>query len=723
MKPAFTVLLLISSALPAVAESVAEVAAKAQPSIVMVTPENREGQDGGLGAGFVVRKDGLIATALHVIGEARPVWVRTHDGQRHEVIEIHASDRSLDLAIVRIDAQDLTPLPIAEKNATLELGEPTVAIGHPLGLRNSVVSGLIAGTREYDQVSMWQIGMTIEPGNSGCPLLDMEGQVHGVVVMKSTEEPFGFAVRSEHLRTLMDRPNPISMANWKTIGRLDRRQWQAKMGARWRQRRGQILVEGAGAGFGGRSLLLRRDQAPDVPFELAVSVKLDDEAGAAGLVFHSDGENQHYGFYPSAGRIRLTSFEGPTVFTWNVLRELETPHYKRGEWNELKVRVESNKIVGYVNGHQVVTVNDVRQPPGQVGICKFRDTKAQFKRFRVGVAIPSDVLQPATLDRIAEEMIKLAPRAELADDDLRTRTDELTARRAALEREARRLEERAAELRNLGTDLHVSAACQALKQAVGDATEKVDLLECGLWIARLDNPDLDIEVYLEAVREMESGIRKQFKAESSSAEKLQQLDAFLFEQNGFHGSRTDYYNAANSHLDRVIDDREGLPITLSVLYMTLAQRLGINVVGVGLPGHFVVRHEPEEGTSQLIDVFDRGKRLTRDEADRMVRELTGRPAQDIHYVAAKPEEILHRMLINLLGVARSTDDPAAMLRYLEAIVALNPEDASMRGMRGVLRHRQGRTRAALDDLDWILEHEPEGVDLGQVRRMRELFAK
>ena len=81
------------------------------------------------------------------------------------------------------------------------------------------------------------------------------------------------------------------------------------------------------------------------------------------------------------------------------------------------------------------------------------------------------------------------------------------------------------------------------------------------------------------------------------------------------------------------------------------------------------------------------------------------------------------MLTNLLGVAQGSDDPAAMLRYLEGIVAIDPSSASMRGLRGVLRHRQGRKQAALDDLVWILKAKPEGVDLSQVRRMRELFAK
>ena len=706
-------------------QTVAEIAAAARPSIVVVTPENRDGRDAGLGAGFVVGKAGLIATALHVIGEARPVWVQTQDGKRHEVIEVFASDRSLDLAILRIKADDLPALPLAAEGSTLEPGQMTVAIGHPLGLTNSVVSGQVAGTRDFRGVSHWQVGMTIEPGNSGCPLLNEKGDVHGVVVMKSIgREPFGFAVQVEHLRKLLDRPNPISMANWKTIGRIDTRQWQPLMDARWRKRSGHIHVEGAGAGFGGRSLLLRADDPPDVPFEVAVSVKLDDESGAAGLVFHADGGNKHYGFYPSAGRLRLTSFEGPTVFTWNVIQELDTPHYKRGDWNEIKLRVEKDKIVGFVNGREVVSVNEIRQPKGRIGLCKFRDTKAEFKWFRFGDSISSTIPLEADIERLATEMRAAGPRSELLNADLQKYTGDVLQRIDILEREAKVLESKAAQLRKFGEDIHVLSVCQQLKKIVqSDTDQEIDLMMGALWIARLDNPELEIASYMEFVDAMVRAIQSTFAEQDDAPQKLKKIDAYLFEQNGFHGSRTDYYNAANSHLDRVLDDREGLPITLSVLYMTLAQRLGLSVVGVGLPGHFVVRHERADGESQLIDVFEKGVRLTRAEADRMVLGMTGRRATDAHFESAKHSDILHRMLVNLLGVAQRDDEPAAMLRYLEAIVAMDPANASMRGMRGVLRHRQGRKQAALEDIDWILAEAPDGVDLLQVRRMRDLFSE
>src|SRR5947207_12191269 len=103
------------------------------------------------------------------------------------------------------------------------------------------------------------------------------------------------------------------------------------------------MVDGLGSGFGGGSLLLAKGEDPQAAYELAVTVKLDEEAGAAGLVFHSDGGQKHYGFYPSNGRLRLSRFEGPDVFSWHVLVEKTSEHYRAGEWNRLKGRDEKHR--------------------------------------------------------------------------------------------------------------------------------------------------------------------------------------------------------------------------------------------------------------------------------------------------------------------------------------------------------------------------------------------
>ena len=97
--------------------------------------------------------------------------------------------------------------------------------------------------------------------------------------------------------------------------------------------------------------------------------------------------------------------------------------------------------------------------------------------------------------------------------------------------------------------------------------------------------------------------------------KLTALREYLFAENGFHGSRSDYYNRANSYVDRVLDDREGLPITLSILFMELAQRIGLDGVGgLPLPRHFMVAFKPKQGPEQIIDGVMKIQRLVETES-------------------------------------------------------------------------------------------------------------
>src|SRR5438093_1361592 len=161
---------------PAPERSVADIAEAVRPSLVKVIQVGREG-GGGLGSGFVVRADGLIATNRHVIGEARRIKVETSDGKVEEVTEVFATDVHLDLAILRVARKDLKPLPLGDSEK-LRQGDRIVAMGNPEGLAYSVVEGVISEPRrDIEGLPMIQIALPIERGNSGGPLLDREGRV------------------------------------------------------------------------------------------------------------------------------------------------------------------------------------------------------------------------------------------------------------------------------------------------------------------------------------------------------------------------------------------------------------------------------------------------------------------------------------------------------------------------------------------------------------------
>ena len=701
-------------AAPAAAQSgmrsVAEIAEATRPSLVKITQIGREGEY-GVGSGFVVREDGLIVTNRHVIGEARRLKVEGSDGRVHEVVEVFAHDAKLDLAILRVATKGLKPLRLGDSQQAKQ-GEPIVAMGNPEGLAYSVVEGVISeAQRDVEGQSMIQVAIPIERGNSGGPLLDREGRVLGVLTLKSARtENLGFAMPSAALKKLLEKPNPIPMERWLTIGVLNPRFWTTVMGAQWTQRAGVVQVAQSGDGFGGRALCLWNDKPEEARFEASVSVRLADEAGAAGLAFCADGGARHYGFYPTGGRLRLTRFDGPDVFSWKILRELDSDAYRPGDWNTLRVRVEWARIQCFVNGTQVLELEDAGMRGGLAGLCKFRKTAANFKDFRTGEDVSEKRLSPAVEGGLREAVEGLRAgklSREAAFDSLSKERD--SSRRLLSEKSAT-LEKEAALLRVFATELHQRTVRAELSAELARPDAEADLLRCALLLSKHDNPDLDVAAYERGVEQMVRELKTDADIAAGTGVAVRRLNRYLFEENGFHGSRSDYGNPSNSYLNEVLDDREGLPITLSVLYIELARRLGIpGISGIPLPGRFMVGYrEVEGGEYALVDVYEGGRLLTMEEgvaavsADGVVPASAKRPSPK--------KDILLRMVRNLLGpLMDSRNTPKEALPYLEMVLALDPDAARERFTRAFLREGAGERAAAAEDVRWMLEHLPPGV--------------
>jgi serine protease Do len=703
------------------ADRIEKLTQQTRQSVVVVTVTGRDGRQQSLGSGFIVSPDGLIATNLHVIGEARPVSVKTFGGKSYEVTAIEAFDRAADLAVIRIDAKELPAIPLGDSDKLVQ-GQGVLALGNPQGLAHSVVTGVVSGVREIEGRNMIQLAIPIEQGNSGGPLLDHAGRVQGILTMKSAvTENLGFAMPVNTLKPLIERPNPTIMARWLTIGAIDPREWRPLFGARWRQRAGRILVDGLGQGFGGRSICLAETQVPEAPYEIAVSVKLDREEGAAGLVFCSNGEHVHYGFYPSNGKMRLTRFEGADVFSWKVLAEIRSEHYRPGDWNLLKVRFEKGKITCFVNDQAAIESTDAGLLEGKVGLAKFRDTGAEFRNFRLAPELPVERASAGTVDRIGRIADEMRQDRPIANEVAEALAGSPEVDIGAIRDIARQFDLKAAGLRTLAQSVHQKRVLAELHKALAAEEPAVDLFHAALLVAQLDNDEVDVASYRKELDRMARDIAQTLPADATEGARLAALNKFLFEEQGFHGSRGDYYHRSNSYVNEVLDDREGLPISLAVIYIELAGKLGLKVVGVGLPGHFVVRHEPAAGETQLIDVYAGGKALARNDADTLVRESTGRPAREADFASPTKRAIIVRMLHNLLGLAQRGRDAQEMLRYLDAILTIVPESAEERFMRAVLHYQSGRRDQAMRDADWLLDKRPAGIDLNQVDEFRRIL--
>jgi regulator of sirC expression with transglutaminase-like and TPR domain len=527
----------------------------------------------------------------------------------------------------------------------------------------------------------------------------------------------GYAVPVATLRELLNHPAPIKIDNWLTIGALNPKLWKATE-AHWTQRAGRILVRGTGEGFGGRALCIHQQDPPEIPYEVAVSVKLDDESGAGGLIFCSDGGDTHYGFYPTAGKVRLTRFEGPDVSHWTILEDTPTPHYKPGEWNHLRVRVEPENISCFLNGHQVIVSNDTRLRSGKAGLCKFRATEPEFKSFRVGKQVHFDAgdAEVAALRKIVAGLDAAESPPSSAVPALAKNPE---AGRALLAEEISRMEKRTAELRSLSARVHELAIRKELTRTMSrDREEEIDLGMAALLIAKLDNPDVDVPGYLAEIDRLADELRKGLGKEQG-AEKRRRFDRlvdWMCRENGFHGSEDDYQSKSNSYLNEVIDDREGLPITLSILCMELGRRLDVPVAGIPLPGHFVVQFidekNPTAGT--FVDVFDKGRRFDSAEAKKRFEAAAKREATAEDLRPATKKEIILRMLRNLIGVELDSGGKGA-LPYLNVLLALSPEEASERLSRAIVLYQSGQKAEAREDIGWLLEKQPPGVNLDRLQ--------
>jgi serine protease Do len=716
---------------------VAELTERVRPALVTIRQIGRDGGTRGTGSGFVA-DEGFVVTNLHVIGEGMPIQVEFADGTKREVVEVHASDRHYDLAVLRLAAGEgkAGSLAIADSEEVRQ-GDLVLGFGAPQGLGFSVVPGAISAIRQLEpgfagegqtpEFPMLQLAMPIEQGNSGGPVVNLAGEVVGVVTLRHrVTENLGFAVPSNDLRRLLEKPNPVPMSRWSTIGTLDPRQWTAVMGADWSQRGGVITARSAGDGFGGRSLCLSSLPVPEEPYEVAVTVKLDDESGAAGLAFASDGDQVHYGFYPSDGKLRLTRFEGPDVYSWNILEQVEAPSYLPGEWNRIRVRVEKDRIRAWVNEEPLLDLADAELRGGRAGLCKFRQTVAEFREFRIGRDLSPKALSEEERARLGKALERLGEAG--ANDSI---LDELgrdgEAGRRYLRETVAELERRVAELKLLEGGVHRASVERELIMALDRPESEVDLFEVGLQIARIDDPSLDLEhyrdVFAQTVKEAGAWLAKA-APEGAPRERAEALRDFLFKECGFHGSRGDYYHHANSYVNRVLDEREGLPITLSVLFVEMARRLGVpGVHGAALPGKFMVGWSPAEGDGDepvLFDVFEGGVAYTREEAARETRALTGAAADGAIFRPAEPRGVAVRMLRNLVDIEinrRRTPEQAE--GYLELLLAIQPDAAYERFQRAILRVQASKIEGAREDLDWLLEHRPPGLDYSRLSQFRE----
>ncbi|MEO5882779.1 MAG: tetratricopeptide repeat protein [Caldimonas sp.] len=252
--------------------------------------------------------------------------------------------------------------------------------------------------------------------------------------------------------------------------------------------------------------------------------------------------------------------------------------------------------------------------------------------------------------------------------------------------------------------------------------ESLPLLETAVAIALHDYPRLDVQSTLAEIDTLAARLQRRLAADAAPMQRLRLLNRFFFQELGFSGNVNDYYDPRNSYVHCVLETRRGIPITLALLYVELANQVGLGACGISFPGHFLAKVRMPQGEI-VIDPFT-GQSMSRDALDALLVPYRRRGARSgvdetplgNFLQPAQPREVIARMLRNLKEVFRSSQDAGRLLGVAERLVILLPDAWEERRDRGLVHAALGARFPAMADLAGYLEHAPDAPDRPAIRK-------
>lgn len=246
------------------------------------------------------------------------------------------------------------------------------------------------------------------------------------------------------------------------------------------------------------------------------------------------------------------------------------------------------------------------------------------------------------------------------------------------------------------------------------------LFEAAVSLAQDEYPELDVQSVLHEVDQLTARVRRRLPADAGALQKLRILNQFFFKDLGFGGNINDYYDPDNSHINALLRTRRGIPISLGVLWLEIAQGMGLVVRGVGFPGHFMVKVNLPMGQA-VIDPLT-GISLSREELSERLDPYRRRTGLDdalevplgLYLQSAPPRDIIARMLRNLKEIYRTQEDWERMLAVQERLIVLLPESWPEYRDRGLTHAELGHTEQAVADLECYLVHSEDLVDVNAI---------
>ena len=246
------------------------------------------------------------------------------------------------------------------------------------------------------------------------------------------------------------------------------------------------------------------------------------------------------------------------------------------------------------------------------------------------------------------------------------------------------------------------------------------LLEAAASLAQDEYPALDVQRVLDEVDQLLARLRRRVPADAAPLQKLRAVNQFFFRDLRFAGNLNHYHDPDNSYVNVILHTRRGIPISLAVLWMELAQGLGLAARGVGFPGHFMMKVSLPNG-QVVIDPLD-GQSLSRDElADRL--EPFGRRSGladefnvplGLYLQVAPPRDIIARMLRNLKEIHTSQEDWARLIAVQDRLIVLLPQAWAEYRDRGLAHAEAGNLGHALTDLESYLRNAQQDLDMAAI---------
>ena len=262
-----------------------------------------------------------------------------------------------------------------------------------------------------------------------------------------------------------------------------------------------------------------------------------------------------------------------------------------------------------------------------------------------------------------------------------------------------------------------SQARQSFYQEINQPDEQIDLAKAALYIAQEEYPDLDPDEYLNALDTMADELQDHLPQQRYPLRIIQSINQYLYDDLGFTGNVTDYYDPRNSFLNEVIERRVGIPITLSLVYLELAKRIDFPMVGVGMPGHFLIRPDlPEMET--FVDAFNQGEVMFPQDCQAKLSQIYHQPVtlQPEFLESVSNRQFLARMLANLKVIYIQQEKLEKALAVVERILLLFPGIPEELRDRGLIYYQLGQWLAAVADFETYLAEVPNAEDAAVIRR-------